>query len=63
MNDLGETFYYDSQDRLTEVWKGSVLTGTSAYDGYGRMTSKTADGQAVFSGAVFNAAGKPHAMV
>ena len=32
------------------------------YDGYGRLTAKTADGQAVFSNAVYNTTAKPHAM-
>ncbi len=62
MRNLEETFRYDDQNRLTEVRLGTVCTGASAYDSYGRMTAKTAGGQAVFSGAVYNAAGKPHAM-
>ena len=62
MRNLEETFCYDSQNRLTEVWLGATLTGTSAYDSYGRMTAKTADGLPVFSNAVFNTTPKPHAM-
>ena len=57
-----KTFTYDSQNRLTGVWLGAAQTGASAYDGYGRMTAKTADGQPVFSNAVFNTTAKPHAM-
>ena len=62
MRNLQETFTYDLQNRLTEVRLGTVQTGTSAYDGYGRMTAKTADGQAVFSNAVYSTTAKPHAM-
>ncbi len=62
MRNLEETFGYDSQDRLTGVWLNLTQTGTSAYDSYGRMTAKTANGQAVFSNATFNATTKPHAM-
>ncbi len=32
------------------------------YDSYGRMTAKTADGQAVFSNVVYSTTAKPHAM-
>ena len=49
-------------NRLTGVRLGTVQIGTSAYDGYGRMTAKTADGQAVFSNAVYSTTAKPHAM-
>ena len=62
MRNLQETFTYDNQNRLTGVRLGTVQTGTSAYDGYGRMTAKTADGQAVFSNAVYSTTAKPHAM-
>lgn len=61
MKNLEETFIYDNQNRFTEVWLGTTQTGVSAYDSYGRMTTKTADGNDVFSNAVFNLA-KPHAM-
>ena len=39
-----------------------VLKQTSIYDTLGRMTAKTADGQPVFSNAVFNTTAKPHDM-
>ena len=61
-NDMEETFEYDYHDRLTDVWLGGVRTGTSAYDAYGRMRSKTSGGQPVFSNAVYDATSKPHAM-
>jgi hypothetical protein len=54
VKNLEEIFQYDSQNRLTEVWLGTTLTGASAHDSYGRMTSKTAGGQAVFSSAVYS---------
>jgi RHS repeat-associated protein len=59
---MEERFGYDEMNRLTGVWLGSAQTGASAYDGYGRMTSKTAGGQPVFSNAVFNTTAKPHAL-
>jgi RHS repeat-associated protein len=62
MNNLEETFGYDSQNRLTGVWLNLTQTGSSAYDSYGRMTAKTANGQAVFSNAMFNTTAKPHTM-
>ena len=62
MRNLEETFTYDSQNRLTGVWLGAAQTGATAYDGYGRMTAKTADGLPIFSDAVFNTTAKPHAM-
>ena len=62
MRNLEETFTYDSQNRLTGVWLGASQTGSSAYDGYGRMTAKTAGGQPVFSNAVYNTTAKPHAI-
>ena len=49
-------------DRLTEVGLGGVHSGVMAYDAYGRMTSKTADGRTVFSDAAYNLTDKPHAM-
>ena len=62
MKNLTETFSYDSENRLTGVRLGTTQTGVTAYDGYGRMTSKTAGGQTVFTNAVYNATAKPHAM-
>ena len=61
VRNLEETFDYDNQNRLTGIWLGTTQTGSSAYDGYGRMTAKNSDGQAVFSNPTF-ATGKPHAM-
>ena len=60
--DMEETFTYDDMDRLTGVRLGTTPTGAMAYDTYGRMTSKSAGGSPVFSGAVFGAASKPHAL-
>ncbi len=64
MRNLEETFRYDDQNRLTDVQLGAVCTGASAYDSYGRMKSKTADGGAVFTAAnnSFNMADRPHAL-
>ena len=59
---MEERFFYDSYDRLTEVRLDGVCTGTTVYDTYGRMTSKTAGSQPVFSGAVYDVTSKPHAM-
>ena len=60
ISDMEETFAYDYMDRLTGVCLGTTPTGAMAYYGYGRMTSKTSDGNPVFSGAVFGTASKPH---
>lgn len=57
-----DAFTYDNQNRLTEVWLDTTQTGSSAYDGYGRMTAKTANGQLVFYDAEFSTTAKPHAM-
>ena len=62
VKNVEEKFQYDSQNRLTEVRLGTTLTGASSYDSYGRMTAKTADGQAVFSNAVYSTTAKPHAL-
>ena len=59
---MEETFTYDDMDRMTGVRLGTTPTGAMVYDGYGRMTSKTAGGNPVFSDAVFGAASKPHAL-
>lgn len=61
MRNLEETFGYNSQNRLTGVWLNLTQTGSSAYDSYGRMTTKTANGQAVFSNVSFSSE-KPHAL-
>ena len=62
MRNLEETFDYDNQNRLTEVRLVTTLTGAMSYDSYGRMTAKTADGQTVFSNAVYSTTSKPHAL-
>ena len=59
---MEESFFYDTYNRLTEIGLGGVCTGTTAYDAYGRITSKTANGQPVFSGAVYDQTSKPHAL-
>ena len=61
-HNMEETFAYDDIDRLTEVCLGTMPTGTMAYDAYGRMTAKTADGCAVFSNATYSLTAKPHAI-
>ncbi|MBR0538841.1 MAG: VCBS repeat-containing protein [Bacteroidales bacterium] len=65
--DLREDFTYDELDRLTDVWLNETLTGVMAYDMLGRMTSKRADGKAVFSSAQYDYVGadgqlRPHAV-
>lgn len=62
VKNLEEKYQYNSQNRLTEERLGTTLTSASSYDSYGRLTAKTADGQAVFSNAVYNTTAKPHAL-
>ena len=57
-HNMEESFFYDTYNRLTEVGLNGVHSQVMTYDGYGRMTSKTAGGQAVFSGAVYNLTSK-----
>ena len=59
---MEETFEYDRLNRLTEIRQGMMRSGAMTYDAYGRMTSKTAGSQPVFSGAVYDVTSKPHAM-
>lgn len=61
---MEETFFYDNLDRLTDVRTGTTLTGHTAYDIYGRMTAKTADGRDVFNAgdSGYNMVDKPHAL-
>ncbi len=59
---MEEAFVYDNMDRLTEVGLNGVHSQVMTYDGYGRMTSKTAGGKSVFSNAVYNLTLKPHAL-
>ena len=61
-HNMEESFFYDTYNRLTEVGLNGVHSQVMTYDGYGRMTSKTAGGQAVFSGAVYDQTPKPHAL-
>ena len=65
--DLVENFYYDALDRLTDISLNDVPTGHIVYDALGRMTSKQADGQSVFSSAQYDYTGldgqlRPHAV-
>jgi RHS repeat-associated protein len=59
-----ETFTYDRLDRLGSVMLNSVQKGQTLYDDYGRITSKTADGQTVFTtnGNSYDMTDKPHAL-
>ena len=64
---LSETFTYDNLDRLTDISLNNVATGHMVYDALGRMTSKQADGQGVFSSAQYDYVGpdghlRPHAV-
>ena len=63
-NGITETFTYDRLNRLKNVTLNEVQIGQTLYDNYGRITSKNADGQAVFStdGNSYNMADKPHAL-
>ena len=61
-NGITETFTYDRLNRLKNVTLNGVQMGQTLFDNYGRITSKTADGQAVFSNAVYSTTAKPHAM-
>ena len=63
LRNLNESFTYDNLNRLTDIELNGVQTGMMTYDNYGRMTSKTMDGQLVFQGASFDGPeGKPHAI-
>ena len=63
LRNLNESFTYDNLNRLTDIELNGVQTGLMTYDDYGRMTSKTMDGQLVFQGASFDGPeGKPHAI-
>ena len=64
---MSETFTYDNLDRLTDISLNNVATGHMVYDALGRMTSKQADGQGVFSSAQYDYVGpdgqlRPHAV-
>ncbi|MBR6441340.1 MAG: hypothetical protein IKS44_04755, partial [Bacteroidales bacterium] len=67
MKNLRETFTYDELDRLDSIWLNGALTGRMAYDAFGRMTDKMADGQMVFASAQHDYTGpdgqlRPHAI-
>ena len=63
LRNLNESFRYDNLNRLTDIELNGSQTGLMTYDNYGRMTSKTMDGQLVFQGASFDGPeGKPHAI-
>ena len=59
------TFHYDKMNRLTDIYLGTTHSQI-VYDPLGRMTSKQADGQAVFADADFTGVSgqpaRPHAM-
>ena len=59
---MNETFLYDNLNRLTDISLNGEPTGRMTYDNYGRMKSKTMDGQLVFQGATFDPTAKPHAI-
>jgi RHS repeat-associated protein len=63
-NGITETFTYDRLNRLKNVTLNGVQKGQTLYDSYGRITSKSADGQTVFSTDAnsYNMADKPHAL-
>lgn len=65
LRNLQETFQYDKMNRLTDIYLGNTHSQI-IYDPLGRMTSKQADGQTVFTNAGFAAAqgqpARPHAM-
>ena len=48
LRNLEETFRYDKMNRLTDIFLGSTQSQI-CYDPIGRMTSKQADGQCVFT--------------
>lgn len=62
-----ETFTYDYLDRLTTTTLNGSVSSDMAYDALGRVLSKEADGQMVFSGAQYSTYDqynnlKPHAI-
>ena len=64
---ITETFTYDYLNRLTTVTLNGSVSSDIAYDAFGRILSKEADGQTVFSGAQYNTYDqynnlKPHAI-
>lgn len=64
---ITETCTYDYLNRLTTVTLNGSVSSDIAYDAFGRILSKEADGQTVFSGAQYNTYDqynnlKPHAI-
>ena len=64
---ITETFTYDYLNRLTTVTLNGSVSSDITYDAFGRILSKEADGQTVFSGAQYNTYDqhgnlKPHAV-
>ena len=62
-----EIYTYDYLNRLTTVTLNGSVSSDIAYDAFGRILSKEADGQTVFSGAQYNTYDqynnlKPHAI-
>ena len=56
LRNLEEGFHYDKMDRLPHIRLGNT-SSRIRYDALGRMTSKQADGQAVFSAAQYDYVG------
>lgn len=62
-----ETFTYDYLNRLTTITLNGTVSSEMTYDAFGRILSKEADGQTVFSNAQYNTHDqhnnlKPHAV-
>ena len=58
---MTETFKYDALDRLDTVLFNNAVS-EMVYDAYGRMRSRTSEGDVVFRSASYNDQSKPHAV-
>ena len=58
---MTETFKYDNLDRLDTVLFNNAVS-EMVYDAYGRMRSRTSEGDVVFRSASYNDQSKPHAV-